>query len=62
VFLIAQAPRLAQHREAMRRAMAAALGMDPGCGNVAFATPEGTGALGRQEAIAAHAVAVVERA
>ncbi len=60
VFLIAQAPRLAPHRDAMRRAMTAALGMDAGCGNVAFATPEGTGALGRQEAIAAHAVAVLE--
>ena len=59
--LVAEAPKLAPHREAMRAKLAAALGIEPGRVSVKATTHEGLGALGRGEGLAALAVALVER-
>jgi 2-C-methyl-D-erythritol 4-phosphate cytidylyltransferase / 2-C-methyl-D-erythritol 2,4-cyclodiphosphate synthase len=60
VVVMAEAPRLAPYADAMRAAMARALGVDPSRINLKATTLEGMGALGRQEGIAAHAVASLE--
>lgn len=59
VVVIAERPRLAPFVEAMRRALAEALGIDAARVSVKGKTNEGVGALGRGEAIAAHAVALL---
>src|SRR5215213_4684884 len=46
----------------MLAAIAAALGAEPGCVGVKGKTNEGLDAVGRGEAVAAHAVALVRRA
>ena len=61
VSVIAQRPKLAPYIEAMRANLAAALGIDMGCVSVKAKTNEGLDAAGRGEAIAAHAVALIER-
>jgi 2-C-methyl-D-erythritol 2,4-cyclodiphosphate synthase len=60
VVIMAESPRLAPYTEAMRAAMAAALGIDQARINVKATTLEGMGAVGRQEGIAAQAVASLE--
>ena len=57
--VIAERPRLRSHIEAMRRVLAAGLGLDVSAVNVAATTAEGMGALGRGEGTAAHAVATL---
>lgn len=57
--IVAQEPRLSPHIEAMRSAIAAALGADPGEVNVKGTSPEGMGALGRAEGIAAESVVLL---
>lgn len=57
--VIAQAPKLAPHRDAMRQSLAKAMGIDIDQVNVKFTTAEKMGALGRGEGIAAQAVASV---
>ena len=57
--LIAQAPRLAPHREAIRSRIAALLGLEPGRVNLKATTTEGLGFLGRAEGIAAQAVVLL---
>jgi 2-C-methyl-D-erythritol 2,4-cyclodiphosphate synthase len=57
--LIAEAPRIAAHREAMAANIAADLGIDRGRVNVKATTAEGLGALGRAEGIAAQAVVML---
>jgi 2-C-methyl-D-erythritol 2,4-cyclodiphosphate synthase len=57
--LIAEAPRIAPHREAIAANVAADLGVDAGCVNVKATTAEGLGALGRGEGIAAQAVVLL---
>ena len=57
--VIAERPRLAPHIQAMRQRIAAALGLEQSCVNVKATTNDGIGAIGRGEAIAAMAVAVV---
>lgn len=57
--VIAQAPRIAPHTEAMRRAIAAALGADPAEVNIKGTSPEEMGSLGRREGIAAETVALI---
>ncbi|HET8568400.1 MAG TPA: 2-C-methyl-D-erythritol 2,4-cyclodiphosphate synthase [Candidatus Limnocylindria bacterium] len=58
--VIAEAPRLAAHTEAMRTRIARALGVAPSAVNVKAKTNEGLGVIGAREAIAAMAVAVLE--
>lgn len=57
--LIAQAPKLAPHREAIRSRIATLLGLEPGRVNLKATTTEGLGFLGRAEGIAAQAVVLL---
>jgi 2-C-methyl-D-erythritol 2,4-cyclodiphosphate synthase len=57
--LIAQAPKLAPHREAIRSRIAALLGLEPARVNLKATTTEGLGFLGRAEGIAAQAVVLL---
>jgi 2-C-methyl-D-erythritol 2,4-cyclodiphosphate synthase len=59
--VIAQAPRLAPHVGAMRDAIANALGVEGGRVSVKATTNDGLGLVGSGEAIAALAIALVER-
>ena len=58
--LIAERPRLAPHLDAMRENLARLLGMEAGAVSVKAKTHEGLDALGRGEAIAAQAIALLE--
>jgi len=58
--VVAEAPKLAPAREAMRAHIARALGIELAQVSVKATTNEGLGALGRGEGIAAWAVAMVE--
>lgn len=59
--IIAERPRLSPHYTAMREAIAAVLKITPAQVSIKATTPEGLGALGRAEGIAAYAVALLER-
>ena len=59
--LLAQRPRISPHVPEMIRRMAAALQVDPEHLSIKATTNEGLGFVGREEGIAAHAVALVER-
>lgn len=59
--LVAEAPKILPHREAMRRNIADALGIAPERVGIKATTNEMLGAIGRREGIAAMAVAHVER-
>jgi 2-C-methyl-D-erythritol 2,4-cyclodiphosphate synthase len=59
VTVLAQVPRVAPHREAMRQGIAALLGIEPGCVNLKATTTEGLGFIGRAEGIAAQAVVLL---
>jgi len=59
--LIAQKPKLAPHAPAMAANIAADLGITEDCVNIKGKTNEQLGYLGREEAIEAQAVALVER-
>jgi len=59
VTLICEAPRIAPHREAMRRKLAALLGVDLAQVSVKATTTERLGFTGRGEGIAAQAVATL---
>ena len=58
--VICEEPRIAPHREAMRRLIATALNIDPLQVGVRGTTTEGMGFTGRGEGIAAQAVALLE--
>ncbi|WP_130810375.1 2-C-methyl-D-erythritol 2,4-cyclodiphosphate synthase [Olsenella sp. Marseille-P4559] len=58
----AQAPRLAPHRDRMRRAMAQAMGVDVSRVGVKATTTEHLGFVGRKEGIAAWAVVLLDKA
>ncbi|MFW5453036.1 2-C-methyl-D-erythritol 2,4-cyclodiphosphate synthase [Thioalkalivibrio sulfidiphilus] len=58
--IIAQAPKMAPHIEAMRANLADDLGVALECVNVKATTTERLGFAGREEGIAAHAVALIE--
>ncbi|MEE8439927.1 MAG: bifunctional 2-C-methyl-D-erythritol 4-phosphate cytidylyltransferase/2-C-methyl-D-erythritol 2,4-cyclodiphosphate synthase [Micropepsaceae bacterium] len=59
VTLICQEPKVAPHRERMRKRMAEILNIDLACVSVKATTTEGLGAVGRGEGIAAQAIATV---
>jgi 2-C-methyl-D-erythritol 2,4-cyclodiphosphate synthase len=58
--VVAEQPRLQPHINAIRKQLAKTLGIDSGAVSVKATSPEGLGALGREEGIAAHAVALIE--
>ena len=58
--VIAEEPRLEPHVDAIRKQLAKSLGVDRGAVSVKATSPEGIGALGREEGIAAHAVALID--
>lgn len=57
--LVGEEPKIASHREEMRRRLGAAV--DGGEVNVRATTTDGLGYAGRGEGLAAHAVALLER-
>jgi 2-C-methyl-D-erythritol 4-phosphate cytidylyltransferase/2-C-methyl-D-erythritol 2,4-cyclodiphosphate synthase len=59
VTVVLERPRLAPHLDSICRAVAATLGIDAGAVSVKGKTNEGVDAVGRGEAIAAHAVAML---
>jgi 2-C-methyl-D-erythritol 2,4-cyclodiphosphate synthase len=61
VVLIGEEPRLAPHRDEMRRRLAAALDVDPELVAVRATTTDGLGFTGRGEGLAAQAVALLVR-
>lgn len=62
VTVVAARPRVAPHREAMRTALAAALGVDVGAASVKATTTDGLGSIGRGDGVAAWAVVLLEGA
>ena len=62
ITVIGAAPRIAPYREAIRRRIAALLGVDPEHVNVKATTTEGLGFLGRAEGLAAQAVVLLRPA
>jgi 2-C-methyl-D-erythritol 2,4-cyclodiphosphate synthase len=61
VVLIGEEPRLAPHRQEMRRRLSDALGVDPELVAVRATTTDGLGFTGRGEGLAAQAVALLVR-
>jgi 2-C-methyl-D-erythritol 2,4-cyclodiphosphate synthase len=59
--VIMERPKLAGHRDAIRASLAAALGIEPEKVNVKASTGEGMGFVGREEGVAALAVATVRQ-
>jgi len=58
--ILAEAPRLGKHREAMCANIAFDLGIDIGCVNVKATTTEEMGYIGRREGLACQAVVLIE--
>jgi 2-C-methyl-D-erythritol 4-phosphate cytidylyltransferase/2-C-methyl-D-erythritol 2,4-cyclodiphosphate synthase len=61
VTVILEAPKILEHIAAMRRALSKTIGIDEAAISVKGKTNEGVDAVGRGEAIAAHAVALLHR-
>lgn len=59
--VLAEAPRLGKHREAMRNNIASDLGIDIDRVNVKATTGESMGFIGRREGLACQAIALLER-
>ena len=61
VVVILERPKLAKYRQAMEASLSSALGVDADCVSIKAKTNEGVDAVGRGEAIATHAVALLKR-
>lgn len=61
VVVVLERPKLGPHRSRIVRTLAGALGIEPASVSVKAKTNEGVDAVGRGEAIAAHAVALLRR-
>jgi 2-C-methyl-D-erythritol 2,4-cyclodiphosphate synthase len=59
--VLAEAPRLGKHREAMRANIAADLNVDTSQVNVKATTTEGMGYIGRREGLACQAVVLIQK-
>ena len=59
--VVMERPKLAGHRDAIRASLAAALGVDAEHVNVKASTGEGMGFVGREEGVAALAVATLRQ-
>jgi len=59
--VVAERPKLRPHIEAMQAAIAARMGLDPEQVGVKATTNEKLGPTGREEGIACHAVALLQR-
>jgi 2-C-methyl-D-erythritol 2,4-cyclodiphosphate synthase len=57
--VVLESPKIRDHVDAMRRTIAATIGIDADRVSVKGKTNEGLDAVGRGEAIAAHAVAII---
>ena len=60
VTVVAQAPKLSPHMDAMRANLAADLEVEPLRVNIKATTTEGMGFAGRAEGMAAYAIALLE--
>ena len=60
VTIVAQTPRVSPRAAEMRAALAASLGAEASHVSVKATTTDGLGAIGREEGIAAYAVALIE--
>ncbi len=60
ITVIAQAPRIGAYLQQMRANLSADLGVQPGELNIKATTTERMGFTGREEGIAAHAVALID--
>ena len=58
VTIVLERPKIKDHIDAMRASLARALGVDPGRVSIKGKTNEGVDAVGRGEAVAAHAIAL----
>ncbi|HEX3730216.1 MAG TPA: 2-C-methyl-D-erythritol 2,4-cyclodiphosphate synthase [Opitutaceae bacterium] len=61
ITVIAEKPKLQPQLAAMKAALAASTGLTPGDIGIKATTNEGVGEIGRGAAIAAHAVALIEK-
>jgi len=61
ITVLAERPKIAPHREAMRIATAGAMGVSPGVVSVKATTTEKLGFVGREEGIAAQATVLLSR-
>ena len=61
ITVVAQLPRLAPHRQAMRERLAALCKLPADCVNLKATTTERLGYIGREEGIACHVVALIAR-
>ena len=61
IVVILERPKLGVHRQSMETSLASALGVDAACVSIKAKTNEGMDAVGRGEAIATHAVALLKR-
>ena len=58
--VVMERPKLAGHRDAIRQTLATALGVEPAHVNLKATTGEGMGFVGREEGVAALAVATLQ--
>lgn len=61
VTVLAEAPRLGKHRDAMRAGISADLGIEADSVNIKATTSETLGFIGRREGIACQAIALIEQ-